>query len=127
MIPTYTCDHCGLCCRHLLVESGAVDILREPQIDIERPLGKRAASLSLMDACWILAGPGMPCPFFNADNQCAIYPTRPDTCVAFMAGSAKCQELRADHGVPRLVPRPAPATIVAAIQAAALAEESQPT
>jgi Fe-S-cluster containining protein len=122
----YLCDQCGLCCRHLLVEASAVDVLREPRIEIERPLGKRAKSLSILDACWLLAGPGMPCPFLNADNKCGIYPTRPGTCVAFMSGSAKCQELRAEHGVPPLTPRPAAVDIVTEIQAAALAEETQP-
>jgi Fe-S-cluster containining protein len=126
MIPKYTCDCCSLCCRHLLVEAGAVDVLREPRINIQRPLGKRAVSLSILDACWVLAGPGMPCPFLNADNKCGIYPTRPGTCVSFIAGSAKCQELRGVHGVPPLVPLPTAADIVTEIQAAALAEEAQP-
>jgi Fe-S-cluster containining protein len=125
MSRIYVCDHCGLCCRHLLVEASAVDVLREPRIEIERPLGKRAASLSVLDACWVLAGPSMPCPFLTTDNKCRIYPTRPGTCVSFMAGSAKCQELRAEHGVPPLVPLPAAADIVTEIQAAALDEETQ--
>jgi Fe-S-cluster containining protein len=121
---TLTCDGCGLCCRHLLVEAGAVDVLREPRIDRERPLGKRAKSLSLLDACWILAGPGMPCPFLTSENRCGIYATRPNTCVAFIAGSAKCQELRREQGVRPLVAQSAAHGIIAEIQATALSDEA---
>jgi Fe-S-cluster containining protein len=122
---TLTCDCCGLCCRHLLVEASAVDVLREPRIDRERPVGKRAKSLSLLDACWILAGPGMPCPFLTTENRCGIYATRPNTCVAFIAGSVKCQKLRREQGVRPLVPQSAAHGIIAEIQAAALLNEAQ--
>ena len=97
------CKNCGLCCEHLLVEADAVDVLREPRIETSRPLGKRAVSLSVLDACWILAGPGMPCAFLTPKKRCAIYPSRPQTCVAFMPASPKCQELRSDHGLPPVV------------------------
>jgi Fe-S-cluster containining protein len=122
---TLNCDCCGLCCRHLLVEASAVDVLREPRIDRERPLGKRAKSLSLLNACWILAGPGMPCPFLTPENRCGIYATRPNTCVAFIAGSPSCQKLRRERGVLPLVPHPVAHGIIAEIQAAALSDEAQ--
>jgi Fe-S-cluster containining protein len=126
MKRTYVCDQCGLCCQHLLVEAGAIDVLREPRIDVERPSGKLAPSLSILDACWILAGPDMPCPFLSADSKCGIYLSRPGTCVAFMAGSAKCQKLRAENNVPPLTPHPVDAGMLAEIQTAALADETQP-
>ena len=99
-----TCDNCGLCCEHLLVMPNAIDVLREPRIEIERPLGK--VSLSVLEASWLLAGPGRPCPFLTLQKQCSIYPTRPNVCVTFMPGSLKCQELRIEHGLPLVVLKP---------------------
>ena len=122
---TLTCDCCGLCCQHLIVEADAVDILREPRIDEKRPIGRRAPGLSILDACWILAGPGMPCPFLTPDSRCGIYTTRPHTCVAFVAGSAKCQGLRREFGVPPLVPQPVANPIVAEITETAIAERPE--
>ena len=66
------CHNCGLCCENLLVEASALDVVREPRIEIERPLGKRAVSLSVLDACWVLAGPGMPCSFLTPKKRCGI-------------------------------------------------------
>ncbi len=99
----YVCDRCGLCCRHLLVEAYALDVLREPRIEAECPLGKRHPDLDILDACWILSAV-KPCPFLGLDNRCGIYATRPGTCVGFAAGSAQCQQLRREHGVPPLLP-----------------------
>jgi Fe-S-cluster containining protein len=79
----------------------ALDVLREPRIAIERPLGK--IGLPILEASWLLSGPGMPCPFLTPEKQCGIYPTRPNECVSFVAGSAKCQELRKEHGLPPVV------------------------
>lgn len=112
---TDPCQNCGLCCEHLLVEADAVDVMREPRIEIERPLGKRAVSLSVLDACWILAGPGMPCVFLTPKKRCAIYPSRPQTCVAFVPASPKCQELRIEQGLKALVLQPAVHTILSEI------------
>ena len=120
---TLSCDCCGLCCQHLIVEAGVVDVMREPRIDAERPIGRRAPGLSILDACWILAGPGMPCPFLTPENRCSIYATRPNTCVAFIAGSPKCLELRQEFGLPRLVPQPIANPMVAEIIEAAIAEK----
>jgi Fe-S-cluster containining protein len=101
------CENCALCCQHLLVEADAVDVLREPQIQAVRPLKNVSGRLSVHDACWVLAGPGMPCAFLTSKKQCGIYPTRPHTCVAFLAGSRQCQELRKDHGLPPAPVQPA--------------------
>ena len=119
------CENCGLCCENLLVLPNAVDVLREPRIETMRPLGKRAVSLSVLDACWILAGPGMPCPFLTPEKHCAIYPTRPGDCVAFVPGSAKCQELRAEHGLPPVVLQPAIHSILTEIATEIIAAEME--
>jgi hypothetical protein len=100
------CKDCALCCQHLLVEADAVDVLREPRIQAVRPLKNVSGSLSVHDACWVLAGPGMPCKFLTRQKRCGIYPTRPNTCVAFLAGSNKCQVLRWEHGLLPQKPRP---------------------
>ena len=107
MKPTYVCDCCRLCCQQLIVEADAFDVLRETRIETERPLGHHSASLHILDACWVVAAPGMPCPFLKPDSRCRIYPSRPQVCVAFVAGSSKCQQLRQAHGLAALVPRPA--------------------
>jgi len=117
------CANCGLCCEHLLVEADAVDVLREPRIDAERPLGKRAVSLSVLDACWILAGPGMPCAFLTPKKRCAIYPSRPQVCVVFLPGTPKCQEVRSAHGRSPVVVQPAVHDILSEIMHAAIAEK----
>ena len=45
--PLYVCDCCGLCCQQLLIEADALDVLREPQIQAQRPLPRRPVSLSV--------------------------------------------------------------------------------
>ena len=104
MKPICVCDHCGLCCRHLIVEADAIDLLREPRIEQECPLGKRADGMSILDACWILTQTGA-CPFLTPECRCGIYPTRPDNCVAFVASAPQCQALRKEHGLKPLVPQ----------------------
>ena len=100
-----SCDCCGLCCQHLIVEAGVVDVMREPRIDAERPIGRRAPGLSILDAC------------------CGIYATRPNTCVAFIAGSPKCLELRQEFGRPKRIPQPVTNPMVAEIIEAAIADK----
>jgi Fe-S-cluster containining protein len=118
------CDNCGLCCEELLVEATAVDVLREPRIDLERPIHNRSPQLSVLDACWIVAGPGSPCPFLTPRKRCDIYPTRPNGCVAFAPGSPKCQELRKESGMAPVVPQPAIHQILTEIMQAVIAEET---
>lgn len=100
------CKNCALCCEHLLVEADVVDVLREPRIELERPLGKRAVSLSVLDACWVLSGPGTPCAFLTPEKRCSIYPTRPQACVAFVPGETRCHELRKAHGLGPVMHQP---------------------
>ena len=121
----YLCDCCRLCCQQLIVEADAFDVLREPRIEAERPLGRHSASLSLLDACWILAAPGMPCPFLRPDSRCRIYPSRPQVCVAFAAGSSKCQQLRQAHGLAALAPCPVTGEILTEILQALLDEQPE--
>lgn len=110
MSEVYDCDRCGLCCRHLLVEATSLDVMREPRIDVECPLPVKIR-LPVLEATWLLGsykdGRQGECPFLATENLCSIYPTRPNACVAFMAGSPKCQQLRTDHGLPLLAARPA--------------------
>jgi len=121
----YVCDCCRLCCQQLIVEADAFDVLREPRIEAERSLGSHSASLPILDACWILATPGMPYPFLRPDGCCRIYPSRPQLCVAFVAGSAKCQQLRQTHGLAALAPRPAAGEILTEILQALLDEQPE--
>ena len=103
-VEIYKCDNCGLCCRHLLVEADWSDVLRDPRIAQECPnLG--AKHVPLLEQYWLLSseGKGGACPFLGDDQKCGIYPTRPGACVTFAAGSTKCQELRAEAGLPLVV------------------------
>ena len=119
------CADCGLCCEHLLVEADAVDVLREPRIESARPLGKHAASLSVLDACWVLAYPGKPCAFLTPKKRCGIYPTRPNTCVSFTAGGPQCQELREQHGLEPVKTGPAIHNMLAEITRESIKREWQ--
>lgn len=113
-MTTHDCLRCGVCCRHLIVEADQLDALREPRIaevcnlpqppadccevdDNEDPVsedvwhGKVAILSPRRTADGTLAG----CPFLDVASLCTIYPTRPNVCVAFAAGSQKCLEARA--------------------------------
>ena len=52
--------------------------------------------------CLIIAC-GKQCMFLK-DNECLIYPTRPNACVAFQAGDEQCQEVRKMEGLEPLQP-----------------------
>jgi Fe-S-cluster containining protein len=98
-LPVFRCPpDCGLCCRELLVECGPLDVLREPRIEEVAPLKLKNHSLPVVDRCWILAGT-QGCPFLDEHKRCAIYITRPATCVGFPAGGEKCTQLRAQAGL----------------------------
>jgi Fe-S-cluster containining protein len=113
-MPNYDCRRCGACCRYLIIEADQLDALREPRIAevcglpqppsnccevddnddyvAEDPWQGKVAILSPRRAPdGTLAG----CTFLGPDNLCTIYPTRPNVCVAFAAGSQKCREARA--------------------------------
>ena len=105
-----TCDQCGACCNgHLIVEAYDLDVLREPHLaaaDIgERTRGMTyetlMADLEQEGRCLVIAA-GEECKFLRGDNTCAIYPTRPNVCVALEPGSDQCQEAREAEGLPTL-------------------------
>lgn len=102
----YDCDGCGLCCRHLIIEAELSDALREPRIVQRGYILDGRGKLPILDAKVGLTDVG-GCVFLGDDNRCGIYATRPHCCVAFIAGSPKCAQLRSDHGKPPLVGRKA--------------------
>ena len=106
----YSCDSCGACCRKLIVEADDIDLMREPQLlyadrDFVANYGPDEAVEALQEdfgRCLIIAC-GKPC-YFLRDNQCSIYPTRPNACVAMQAGDEQCQGARREEGIPQLEP-----------------------
>ena len=112
-MPTYLCDQCGACCRgHLIVEADIIDVLREPRLIEADPYYSRltpAEALAALEepgrGLMIACGIDRPCRFLGTDNRCAIYPTRPNGCVAMEAGDEQCQEARAAAGLPKLEPQ----------------------
>ncbi len=72
------CQQCGNCCRQSIIEDVFdLDLLREPKL--------KAVATEFKDepGRYMLAAGG--CPFLQ-DNQCSIYPTRPNMCVAYEPG-----------------------------------------
>jgi Fe-S-cluster containining protein len=94
---TFHCDRCGACCSKLIVEADWLDCVREPRI-------LALSQLSLDDLrddsrCVLLWDRVQEhCPFLSksddASCSCAIYPTRPNGCVACEPGGPKCQQAR---------------------------------
>ncbi len=112
----YECDHCGACCRRLIVEVYDLDVLREQHLATADISGTTRgmtydtlmAELEQEGHCLVIAGGGEECKFLRGDNTCAIYPTRPNACVAMQAGDEQCQAARADEGLPPLAKRAPP-------------------
>ena len=99
----YECDRCGACCKQLIVEIDELDLVREPRLI---PL---AQAFRVPDGMELRADDGgsqRPCPVLGPDNRCTIYPTRPNCCVAFRAGSEQCQMARGMAGLPPLEESP---------------------
>jgi Fe-S-cluster containining protein len=97
------CLNCGLCCRKLIIDIGCHDIVCEPRLSEVATLyrevgdglcGFDAENEPLHDQPCHLLACGKPCPMLGPDNRCTIYTTRPNACVGFKAGGAKCLELR---------------------------------
>ena len=105
-----TCDQCGACCKgHLIVEAYDLDVLREPRL-ATADVGERTremtyetlmADLEQDGRCLVIAA-GEGCKFLGENNACAIYPTRPNVCVALPPGSDQCHEVREAEGLPPL-------------------------
>jgi Fe-S-cluster containining protein len=106
----YECDHCGACCRQLLVEAYWIDVAREPRlIEADRHAASKSVDAVLDELeeeyrCLLISG-SRPCPFLDQENKCGIYPTRPNACVAMEAGDAQCQASRKREGLPPLLPK----------------------
>ncbi len=116
---SYECDRCGSCCRSLIIEVEELDILREPRLlqlepfhpppdadsyagyededEEDQVLGPLVPShpWGAMLAC----GEKQPCPFLREDLLCDIYPTRPNVCLGFRAGSRQCKMARGMCGL----------------------------
>ncbi len=114
-VDKYECDHCGACCKgHLIVEAYELDVLREPRLataDISgrtRDMAEEVlmAELEQEGKCLIIAG-GQQCTFLDVNN-CAIYTTRPNVCVAMKPGVDQCNEARYAEGLPALSKQHAP-------------------
>ncbi len=73
------CKKCGRCCRELKLEIMEIDLMRDERL--------RAVAVKLptesknpFEQSYILPN---PCPF-QVNNECIIYDTRPNICVAFL-------------------------------------------
>ena len=54
--------------------------------------------------CLVIVGADKPCKFLGDENQCGIYPTRPNVCVAMQAGDEQCQSARRMQHIEPLLP-----------------------
>ena len=98
----YECDRCGACCRTLIVEVTELDVLREPRIALAMVPFRQEPGFEADEVGMLACGGRHPCPFVKGDNLCEIYPTRPNCCMAFDAGSEQCQDARRMAGLPPL-------------------------
>lgn len=75
------CVKCGACCRNSILEIEHLDVVREPKL-LEHTILLNKGFVE-WESDWEkqYALPS-PCPFL-IDNQCSIYPTRPNLCVGF--------------------------------------------
>lgn len=101
-LSNYECDRCGACCKTFIVEAEYVDAVREPRLFEIAPVDLtllREGSHAIMLGCRKEVGSPLVCQFFDEMSGCGIYPTRPNACVAFEAGSEQCQYARHRHGM----------------------------
>lgn len=95
------CLKCGMCCRKLIVQVQHLDVLREPKL--AGPLQVENYQPPPFDTeceLWgkeyvLVCGESKPCIFLK-DNQCEIYPTRPNICVAMEPGDRQCKFARGE-------------------------------
>ena len=113
METKYECDQCGACCQgYLIVEVYGIDVMREPRLATADPGYQRtdeslelAHELEVNDHCLVIAAGPRPCPLLGEDFTCAVYPSRPNVCVALEAGDDQCQYARQQARLPPLAPR----------------------
>lgn len=109
-MPIYECDKCGACCQGIpFVETDDLDVLREPQLIDADPHHRGKAVAQIVEEIRtqgkaVIIALGLPCMFLGVDNQCTIYPTRPNCCVGLEAGDEQCQEARLRAGLEPLEP-----------------------
>ena len=95
----------------LLIEAGAVDAMREPQLlqiegqpsRMEELLGEEGGFPAV-----VMLGCAEPCVFLelnlsSGEATCMIHPTRPNECVACPAGGSQCQMARQKLGMKPLL------------------------
>lgn len=102
----YECDRCGACCKGtVMVDADYLDTRREPRL-LDAEVGRSRLSQQELEedgkVVLLACGLDKPCSFLGADNECSIYATRPNICVAFEAGCPQCQEARLQLGLGRL-------------------------
>jgi len=92
------CLKCGSCCRELILEIEHLDIVREPKL-LEYATLLDGHGQITYDSDWekeyMLPA---PCPFL-VDNQCSIYPTRPNICVGFDPDGDEKEKCKGKQGV----------------------------
>lgn len=118
--PVYECDRCGACCEKLIIEIQLLDVIREPRLrEVTKPCRVPPGAVYEDDDGNEITDPDPyvegailacvdPCPMLGADKLCQIYPSRPNVCVGFDAGSRKCQEAREMAKLPPLQPKESP-------------------
>jgi len=78
----FNCKRCGKCCDTLELEIMEIDLLREPRLRaVAKPI--KTDSENPFEKSYLIPTPCV----FKVDNNCIIYDTRPNLCVAF---SDKC-------------------------------------
>lgn len=98
----YVCDGCAACCQDWPVLVSHEDAAREPLI---AQRGRRLpVHLATLDWQYQLnpEAHGPACCFLDEHRRCEIYATRPTVCRGFAAGSERCRQARANHGLPAL-------------------------
>jgi hypothetical protein len=107
MPDVYECDHCGACCKHLIIEIYHVDVVREPKLLPHAELLDGRGTIEF-ESNWekeYLLACAKPCGLLGPDNLCTIYPTRPNCCVGLEAGDEQCQMAREAAGLEPLQPK----------------------
>ncbi len=121
----FVCDHCGECCRQLIIEIDELDVAREPRLaEVAEPFKPPTGCEIVFDdedeqeeyervgplapgfehGALLACGATKPCSLLGPDNLCTIYPTRPNCCVACPAGGNLCQQARGMAGLTPLEP-----------------------
>ncbi len=104
-LSKFACDSCGACCSGMLIiEIDHLDVVREPKLLDHAKLLDGNGKITF-DSDWEKQyglSCSKPCGLLGSDNRCTIYSSRPNVCVGFEAGSARCQTTRRAKGLPYL-------------------------